>query len=114
MGFGEGRETVGKGEFMPTVLLPPLQCFIALAIRFCSCHSTLLLPCYVAPALSCIIDTSPREFSAENCSMLANFGEMVVREIEKERQIQDQKVKNQVRRGVGHGLALSYIAGECS
>lgn len=53
-------------------------------------------PCCIALSPSCVIDTSPREFSAENCSMLANFGEMVVREIEKERQIQDQKVKNQV------------------
>ena len=94
MGLGEGRET--EGGSVLTALSRSLQCFIALAVLLCPCHSTLLLPCYVAPAPSCVIDTSPREFSAENCSMLANFGEMVVREIEKERQIQDQKVKNQV------------------
>jgi GAF domain-containing protein len=39
----------------------------------------------------CVIDLEPRDFDAEQCMVLANFAEVVVREIEKE--------KLRVRRG---------------
>lgn len=41
-------------------------------------------------ACSCIIDTRPRKFDAESCSVLANMAEMVVREIEKEKALAAQ------------------------
>lgn len=33
----------------------------------------------------CVIDLKPRQFDAESCTVLANFAEVVVREIEKEK-----------------------------
>jgi hypothetical protein len=39
----------------------------------------------------CIIDSKPTKFSADSCTMLANFGEMVVRELEKEKILEAQK-----------------------
>jgi GAF domain-containing protein len=35
----------------------------------------------------CIIDDKPRKFDAESGRMLSNFGEMVVRELEKEKML---------------------------
>jgi hypothetical protein len=32
-----------------------------------------------------VIDLQPRQFDAESCNVLANFAEVVVREIEKEK-----------------------------
>ena len=45
---------------------------------------------------SCIIDDKPTKFSAESCTMLANFGEMVVRELEKEKTLELQQLQSQV------------------
>ena len=39
----------------------------------------------------CIIDSKAAKFSAESCTMLTNFGEMVVRELEKEKILAAQK-----------------------
>ena len=36
----------------------------------------------------CIIDDKPRKFDAESGIMLTNFGEMVVRELEKEKMLE--------------------------
>ena len=33
----------------------------------------------------CVLDHKPREFDAENCNVLCNFAEVVVREIEKDK-----------------------------
>ena len=33
----------------------------------------------------CVLDHAPREFDAENCNVLCNFAEVVVREIEKDK-----------------------------
>lgn len=41
----------------------------------------------------CIIDNKPRVFDAESCNMLANMAEMVVREIEKDQMLEQQKIK---------------------
>ncbi|KXZ50686.1 hypothetical protein GPECTOR_15g370 [Gonium pectorale] len=43
----------------------------------------------------CIIDNKPRAFDAESCNMLANMGEMVVREIEKDLMIEQQRLKSE-------------------
>mmetsp|Transcript_8938 Transcript_8938/g.19085 ORF Transcript_8938/g.19085 Transcript_8938/m.19085 type:complete len:704 (-) Transcript_8938:2515-4626(-) len=43
----------------------------------------------------CIIDNKPRQFDAENCTMLTNFGEMVIREIEKDAMLQMQRQKSE-------------------
>jgi len=42
----------------------------------------------------CIIDRASRRFDAESCMLLANMGEMVVREIEKESLLEEQKKKS--------------------
>lgn len=39
----------------------------------------------------CIIDKEPRTFEAESCNMLANMAEMVIREIEKEKALEEHK-----------------------
>ncbi|PNW70925.1 hypothetical protein CHLRE_17g739250v5 [Chlamydomonas reinhardtii] len=44
----------------------------------------------------CIIDNKPRQFDAESCNMLANMAEMVVREIEKDKLIEAQKIKSEM------------------
>ncbi|GAX75883.1 hypothetical protein CEUSTIGMA_g3326.t1 [Chlamydomonas eustigma] len=44
----------------------------------------------------CIIDRKPVKFNAESCTMLSNFGEMVVRQIEKDMALEQQQQKNDV------------------
>eukprot|EP00878_Enallax_costatus_P010057 GHUV01010498.1.p1 GENE.GHUV01010498.1~~GHUV01010498.1.p1 ORF type:complete len:719 (+),score=216.73 GHUV01010498.1:179-2335(+) len=43
----------------------------------------------------CIIDREPRTFEAESCNMLANMAEMVIREIEKEKALEEHKRQQQ-------------------
>eukprot|EP00882_Tetradesmus_deserticola_P000798 GHRQ01000869.1.p1 GENE.GHRQ01000869.1~~GHRQ01000869.1.p1 ORF type:complete len:829 (+),score=338.09 GHRQ01000869.1:201-2489(+) len=43
----------------------------------------------------CIIDVKPRTFDAESCNMLANMAEMVVREIEKDKALEEQRLRQQ-------------------
>jgi hypothetical protein len=47
---------------------------------------------------SCIIDNKPRTFDAESCNMLANMAEMVVREIEKDKALEEQRLRQQHQR----------------
>lgn len=44
----------------------------------------------------CVIDNKPRTFDAESCNLLANFAEMVVREIEKDKVLAQQAQKSAV------------------
>eukprot|EP00884_Botryococcus_braunii_P002377 jgi/Botrbrau1/1213/Bobra.0163s0021.1 len=45
----------------------------------------------------CVIDLKPRQFDAESCNVLANFAEVVVREIEKEkmRLVESARIRSQ-------------------
>ncbi|KAG2454256.1 hypothetical protein HYH02_001289 [Chlamydomonas schloesseri] len=52
----------------------------------------------------CIIDNKPRRFDAESCNMLANMAEMVVREIEKDKLIEAQKIKSEMLYRENHQL----------
>jgi hypothetical protein len=45
----------------------------------------------------CIIDDKPRHFDANSCNLLANMAEMVLREIEKEAMLQEQRLKQQLQ-----------------
>lgn len=45
----------------------------------------------------CIIDDKPREFDANSCNLLANMAEMVLREIEKDQVLQEQRLKQQLQ-----------------
>lgn len=49
-----------------------------------------MAPCLVC---RCIIDKVPRTFDAESCNMLANMAEMVVREIERDRELLERRLK---------------------
>ncbi|WIA08911.1 hypothetical protein OEZ85_008329 [Tetradesmus obliquus] len=46
----------------------------------------------------CIIDGKPRSFDAESCNMLANMAEMVVREMEKDKALEEQRMRQQRQR----------------
>jgi len=48
-------------------------------------------------AARCIIDDKPREFDANSCNLLANMAEMVLREIEKDQVLQEQRLKQQLQ-----------------
>lgn len=53
----------------------------------------LLEPIPYTPFQRCIIDSKQRTFDAESCNVLANMAEMVVREIEKDVMLEQQKLK---------------------
>ncbi|KAG2489421.1 hypothetical protein HYH03_012059 [Edaphochlamys debaryana] len=44
----------------------------------------------------CVIDNKPRAFDAESCNMLANMAEMVIREIEKDTLLEQQKARSEL------------------
>jgi len=44
----------------------------------------------------CIIDREPRTFTADNCQMLSNLAEMVVRELEKEVLLEEQRQRSEM------------------
>lgn len=73
----------------------------------CSLHVTLIHPSiHVCPSIhplcprasicSCIIDKEERTFTADNCQMLSNLAEMVVRELEKEVQLEEQRQRTEM------------------
>eukprot|EP00879_Flechtneria_rotunda_P009419 GHRR01009861.1.p1 GENE.GHRR01009861.1~~GHRR01009861.1.p1 ORF type:complete len:626 (+),score=158.82 GHRR01009861.1:171-2048(+) len=43
----------------------------------------------------CIIDKNPRSFDAESCNMLANMAEMVIREIERDKALEEQRLQQE-------------------
>lgn len=60
-----------------------LCCAVLSALYVCVC------------ACRCIIDDKPRQFDANSCNMLANMAEMVLREIEKEKMLEEQRLRQQ-------------------
>jgi len=44
----------------------------------------------------CIIDKEQRSFTADNCQMLSNLAEMVVRELEKEFLLEEQRQRSEM------------------
>lgn len=51
--------------------------------------------CICVGACRCIIDDKPRQFDANSCNMLANMAEMVLREIEKDKMLEEQRLRQQ-------------------
>lgn len=76
---------------VPSVRVPMLV-LTSWLIMCSACAHAFLYKLFVhvlccATACSCVIDRVPRNFDAESCMMLTNLAEMVVREIEKDKQV---------------------------
>ena len=54
----------------------------------------------------CVLDHKPREFDAENCNVLCNFAEVVVREMEKDKRRVSLGFGEQ---GTGAGLGVAVL-----
>lgn len=66
----------------------------------CTCRlllQLLLLPLRVAVISRCILDHQPRQFSAENTTLLAQLANMVMREVERKRAMNDALCNAAVR-----------------
>ncbi|KAF5838512.1 GAF domain-like protein [Dunaliella salina] len=62
----------------------------------------------------CIIDKEPRTFTADNCQMLSNLAEMVVRELEKEVLLEEQRQRSEMLSQENTQLLRAIDAFRCS